>query len=137
MSWFHCYLADRIFHGHYCGGLPSPYEVSSRCHKDHSWGHSLSTISLTTCVVWSGTEIVFSLLKTSKFFVKENSPHDNLLMQSCAPGCCSVNFMKLSYKTPQLFPSLEKPNCSVLIVNCVNTLLHALTASNTRQYFLT
>ena len=35
--------------------------------------------------------------------------------------------MKRSDKTPQLFPSLEKPNCSLLITNCVNTLLHALT----------
>jgi hypothetical protein len=45
--------------------------------------------------------------------------------------------MKLSDKTPQLFPSLEKPNSSVLIKNCVNTLLHALTASKAQQYFLT
>jgi hypothetical protein len=55
ISSFHCYSADRIFHGHYCGGLSSPYEMSSRCHTDRSWGHSLSTISLTTCVVRSGT----------------------------------------------------------------------------------
>ena len=52
---FHCYSADRIFRGHLYVDLSSSYEMSSRCHSDYSWGHSLSTVSLTTCAVRSGT----------------------------------------------------------------------------------
>ena len=65
-----------------------------------------------------------------QIFCEGNFPPDTLLVHkniNCAPGCFIFNFMKFSYKTPQLLSSLEKPNCSLVITNCVNTLLHALT----------
>lgn len=77
-------------------------------------------------------------IKTSRFM---NSPHDSLLLQSdidCVCRSCTFIFIKYNVKRTKSYFLLQKTNLLGFdFTNCVNPLLHAMTASKIWEYLLT